>query len=462
MRRSALVLHHLVLLAACGAVRAEAPSPRDGPVTERPSDEPSGRHEPVFGVEGPARGSSPRVTPDISTATVVVALPLQPVRDEANATDTRVAAESHGGNYAPWDFRLGWGYEVTRGPISITGVSGPIATSVRAHLHGWADIVGDCHADVVASISTLVSIAPNWYIAAASSPAGITWSRRCHVFLGSTDITPRIEPHVRAAQERIAGRIDETLARQSVAAHAERLWTALHQPVVAGHWTLNLNPEAIGVSSIAADGDVIHASVSATVRPVLSNQAEPLVSVPSMPANAALTPLPTFDVFTDMEVPLDVLEPPALHVVRRAFGALEIASVEVRGGADAVWLGIRASRPRSMIIWAGIVLQYREATRRLECTHASVTDETLLMFRAIGVDAAAVAAALVGVGVPLGPQLDAFSAAYTSAVANELSLGSTMVARVTPGPIRVAAVFNTPDTLGMTLAVPGSITVRPR
>ncbi|UJR84189.1 Hypothetical protein I5071_62600 [Sandaracinus amylolyticus] len=321
-------------------------------------------------------------------------------------------------------------------------------------------MAGDCHADVVVTISTALSIAEDWRVVGSSTPGAIRWNQRCRIIFGRIDITPRIEPHVRAAQQRTAAAIDSAIASQSIEPVVAQLWTTLHQPVAVGGWTLLLRPDAVGVSDVSAEGDFIHANVSVTVRPLLSRHASPTTpTIAALPPNTPIAPRPSFDVFADLELPLADLAERATQVARQARADWDVSGVDMRGGADAIWFGVRVSRPFSGTLWIGAQLEYVEATRRIECTHAEVMPETEAVLRTMGVDVARLADALVGVGVPVGDQLDHFTTEYAAGVAQDLALGPALTTRIVPGPIRAADVFNTPEALGLTLAVPGTITV---
>jgi hypothetical protein len=436
-----------MLVAGCGGATRDA----------RPETPTQPRTRASISIPEPEPGSSPRVE-RASTLRIGVRLPLAPIAQAANAlAPTLLAEDRHAGRFPT----PGYQYRVTRGTIALRGSGDTVDWSVPVHLEATADIVGACRADLTATVSTRVRVAPDWRLSASSLPGPIAWQRRCRVIFGAIDVTGLIEPRVRDAQGSMARTVDAQLASRDLRATMTAAWSALGQrialPEELGLW---LRPSTLGISELRASPSDVAATLAIGVRPIVAQEA---------PSDAATSELPSgspvdgaergFTVYADVEVPLAriaaELDAPA-RAYLHALGA-ELRRVRVLGGRDAIYLGFELARPAAVTAWIRARVSLDRAQATLNVSDIAPTPETRDALAALGIDTGPIERAFrLGLSFPIAEHLDRIAARYREALLAPRRLDEHAELRLEVGTLELVDSYHTPTHLGLVLAISGS------
>lgn len=287
MRSPRPVFPFILLLAACGGGRVDAPEPTRNFAQDADSLPP---------------------LPPIQPGTIVAPLALdldgavkaleQEVPRKFGDIDRRLPI--------PNSSRKSFAFEVTREAFRVSFAGDTVLLSSILHYkgRGWydppigPDINGECGTKGDAprarlTLRVVPRLSPKWHLqirARAVRVAPLTMSERdqCEVSFLNLDVTGKVMAAAQAALRSVLPTVERQLARLDVRTPLEKIWVQLQQPIrIADSLWLLLDPRGVYLGAVSGAKETVGAEIGVTAAPRILSGAKPIIaSIPLPPLSA--------------------------------------------------------------------------------------------------------------------------------------------------------------------------------
>jgi len=123
---------------------------------------------------------------------------------------------------------------------------------------------------------------------------------RCNVFMGTIDVTNRLIQFITGPLNDLGKQVDVRIAAYNVKPMVEQLWKNITTEVKLGDiGYLNINPQAVRLSSFSLNGSMLNFSVGVLAKPVVTVASDPSPPKP-LPNLSSYTPTNGFNVYLDL------------------------------------------------------------------------------------------------------------------------------------------------------------------
>jgi hypothetical protein len=123
---------------------------------------------------------------------------------------------------------------------------------------------------------------------------------RCNVFFANIDVTDRLITYISEPLNDLGKQVDAKIAAYNVKPMVEQLWKNLATEVKLGDiGFLNINPQAVRLSSFNLNGSLLNFSVGLSAKPVVTTVSNPQPLKP-LPNLSTYTPANGFNIYLDL------------------------------------------------------------------------------------------------------------------------------------------------------------------
>jgi hypothetical protein len=199
-------------------------------------------------------------------------------------------------------------YKWNRGPLNFALSGNNVTTSTSigygldAQIFIWPAWFGfacglwsEGFAQASASLSTAVSLLPNWSLAASTGNAQVAATTGCWlkvVGIPVRDVSGNARDAFAGVLSRLGPELDGRVAAVSLRGLADGAWQRLREPIALPEGLhLKLNPTEVGVGNVGGSGQLLNATIGVVVRPVISAGTEELGGVPAHVPDLSAHPL---------------------------------------------------------------------------------------------------------------------------------------------------------------------------
>jgi len=123
---------------------------------------------------------------------------------------------------------------------------------------------------------------------------------RCNVFMGKIDVTDKLIQYITDPLNDLGKQVDARIAAYNIRPMVEQLWRNIATEIKLGdQGYLNINPQAVRLSSFSLNGSTLNFSVGLSAKPVATVNSQQLPPKP-LPNLSAYVPANGFSVYLDL------------------------------------------------------------------------------------------------------------------------------------------------------------------
>jgi len=151
------------------------------------------------------------------------------------------------------------------------------------------------------------NVMPNYSLQSNTSLTTLNPIDRCKITVLGIDITDKLINGVRGPLNSLGSKVDQMVSNVDVKSKITPLWNKISQSIKLGTYGyLNLNPNALRLSSINMSGSILNFSIGLSANPVISTQSKPSTASP-LPNLSDFTPGNGFNIYLDLNAGYDTL-----------------------------------------------------------------------------------------------------------------------------------------------------------